>query len=261
MTQAATALTRTAVRILAMERGSVEMGEIEWEWFMSLKGEFEAEGATHQDAAAESSLARAHGLDYLIKIGGCEARNDMNCLIDLGITSIVAPMIETPFAMHKYLSMLPAGHFTHVGVTIETVTAVGNIEAILDTNNGALDCVTIGRTDLAASFGVADVNSLEVTKMVKAVAAAARARGLDVIMGGGINKGTQGMVQQDDELQQLVNYVETRKAVMAMDRFLTEGIILAALHVEEFLLKRRLLRLEEARAVAIRRINEIRDRC
>ena len=76
---------------------------IDFTRFASLKGEFEAEGLTRQDVAAEALFAARNGLDYLVKIGGCEAKSDIFYLADLGITSIVAPMIESGFAMRKYM--------------------------------------------------------------------------------------------------------------------------------------------------------------
>lgn len=87
----------------------------------SLKGEFEAEGLSRDALASEAALAARHGLSYLVKIGGCEAKSDMHFLMLQGIRSIVAPMIESPFAMAKYQEMLPDGAFDKVGVTIETM--------------------------------------------------------------------------------------------------------------------------------------------
>ena len=41
---------------------------------VALKGEFEAEGLSQGSVAAESLFAARHGLPYLVKIGGCEAK-------------------------------------------------------------------------------------------------------------------------------------------------------------------------------------------
>lgn len=127
------------------------MSGIDFSYFISLKGEFEAEGLGRDDLAAESLFAARNGLDYLVKIGGCEAKADINYLMSLGITSVVAPMIETAFAMEKYMEILPADHFKHSSVTIETITAVNNIDSIIEAGT-KLSEITIGRTDLTASF-------------------------------------------------------------------------------------------------------------
>src|SRR5579872_4245370 len=138
---------------------------------VSLKGEFEAEGLSRDSVAAEAAFAARKGLPYLVKIGGCEAKSDMRFLLKQGIRSIVAPMIESAFAMSKYQAMLPDGGFDHIGATIETVDAVQRIEAILDAGEKLTE-VTVGRSDLTASYGGSGVDSRETVSMVKTVARA-----------------------------------------------------------------------------------------
>lgn len=211
---------------------------IDYTVFESLKGEFEAEGLTRVDVAAEAIFAARQGLDYLVKISGAEAKSDVFYLADLGITSLVCPMVETPFAMEKYMEMLPPSAFKHVGVTIETITAVSNIDAILAVGK-ILSEVTIGRTDLTASYKGDSVESERTIDMVKIVARAAKAKGLKVTMGGSVSKHTRELLHKDIELLGLIDYVETRKAVMPAERFLDETALTQALKLEETLLRRR----------------------
>lgn len=202
---------------------------------VSLKGEFEAEGLARDAVAAEAAFAARNGLPYLVKIGGCEAKSDVRFLTQIGVRSLVAPMIESPFAMSKYMDMLPTGAFDHVGVTIETIDAVRRIEEILDAGV-KLGEVTVGRTDLTASFGGTGVDSDETVAMVKTVARAAGKRGLKTTMGGSVNAQTIALLQRDTELRGLINAVETRKCVMPVDRFLEDGALDAAFAVELALL-------------------------
>ena len=203
---------------------------------VSLKGEFEAEGLSRDSVATEALFAAQNGLPYLVKIGGCEAMSDMRFLMAIGVRSIVAPMIESPFAMRKYQAMLPDGAFDHIGVTIETIDAVGRIDDILDAGVKLTE-VTVGRTDLTASFGGSGVDSDETIAMVRAVAQAAAARGLKTTMGGSVNAKTIVLLQQDEELRGLVASVETRKCVMPVARFLEDGALEAAFAIEQALLE------------------------
>jgi citrate lyase beta subunit len=212
--------------------------EINYSLFECLKGEFEAEGLTRQDVAAEALFAARKGLDYLVKISGAEAKSDIYYLADLGVNAIVCPMVETEFAMSKYMEMLPAGAFEHIGVTIETITAVANIESIIRQGK-TLTELTIGRTDLTASWGGKSVEDPRTIEMVKTVAKAGRAAGLKITMGGSISRGTRELLQSDAELRGLINYVETRKAVMPVENFLQEDTLAHALQLEEVLLRRR----------------------
>jgi 4-hydroxy-2-oxoheptanedioate aldolase len=212
--------------------------DIKFDTFARIKGEFEAEGLSRLEVAAEALFASRNGLDYLVKIGGAEAKSDIDYLADLGVASIVCPMIETPFAMKKYMDMLPHGAFHHIGVTIETVTAVGNIDAILDAGTALTD-VTIGRTDLNASYAGAGVDTDETIAMVKTVARSAGLRGLPVTMGGSVSARTRALLEADAELNALIDFVETRKAVMPVQGFLSPGALLEALKLEEVLMRRR----------------------
>lgn len=220
------------------------MNTINFSLIDGLKGEFEAEGLTRDEVSAESLYAARHGLGYLVKIGGCEAKSDIQFLINLGIHSVVAPMIETPFAMQKYMEMLPPDRFEHVSVTIETVTAVKNIEEIIAAGSHLTE-VTIGRTDLSASYGSSDVESERTTEMVKLVAACAKRHGLKVTMGGSINKKTQALLAADAELLALLDYIETRKVVMSIAQFMDPNSLKNALEVEVALLERRGLNAEQ----------------
>jgi 4-hydroxy-2-oxoheptanedioate aldolase len=208
---------------------------IDFSKFTSLKGEFEAEGLPRDSVAAEAAFAARNSLPYLVKIGGCEAKSDMRFLIMQGVRSIVAPMIESAFAMRKYQDMLPIGAFDHVGVTIETADAVKRIEAILDAGE-KLNEVTVGRSDLTASYGGSDVNSDETVAMVKIVARAARERGLPTTIGGSVNAKTIELLRTDHELRDLVTCVETRKCVMTVASFLQPSALEQAFAVEEALL-------------------------
>lgn len=205
---------------------------------IALKGEFEAEGLSRDVLAAEVIYAAANGLPYLVKIGGCEAKSDMRFLIQIGVKRIVAPMIESGFAMKKYMQMLPNGAFDHVGVTIETINAVERIEEILDAGDKLTE-VTVGRTDLTASFDGPGVDCPKTVSMVKAVARAARNRGLQTTMGGAVNGQTRHLLEEDEELRQLVACVETRKCVMHVPDFLQQGALAAAFELETRLLEMR----------------------
>ena len=207
--------------------------------FVSLKGEMEAEGLCQIQVAREAILAAKNQLDYLIKIGGSEAKSNLQYLMDIGVTSVVVPMIETPFAMKKFVKMLSKEHFKHVGVTIETVTAVENIDGILDEGT-ALTELTIGRADLTASYNGDSVESSKTINMVKKVAEKAKNRGLKVTMGGSVSKNTIQTLLSDSELYGLIDYIETRKVVLKVDNFVRAGALEAALAFETLNIDNRL---------------------
>jgi hypothetical protein len=152
--------------------------------------------------------------------------------------------------------MLPSGVFAHVGVTIETTDAVNRIDAILDAGEKLTE-VTVGRSDLTASYGGSDVNSDETIAMVKVVARAARDRGLPTTMGGSINAKTIILLQSDAELRDLISRVETRKCVMKTNVFLRPGALEQAFSVEKILLETQLAIYDDIRGAAVDRVRAL----
>jgi 4-hydroxy-2-oxoheptanedioate aldolase len=232
---------------------------IDFSRFTSLKGEFEAEGLTSVELAGEVVWAARHGLDYLVKIGGCEAKSDIDYLQRIGVRSVVAPMIESGFAMAKYMSMLPEGAFDHIGVTIETYNAVDRIEEILDAGT-KLTAVTIGRSDLTASFGGRSTNSPETLEKTLKVARAAKARGLEVTMGGSVDGATRALLRDGHPLATVIDAVETRKMVMPLASFLLSGTLEDGIEIELELLEMRMRPLKAALDAMTDRCEKIRSR-
>lgn len=95
---------------------------------------------------------------------------------------------------------------------------------------------------------------------MRRVAKTAKRQGLKVTMGGSINKGTASLLASDRELQDLLDYVETRKVVMPIHKFLEEGALTSALNLEAALLERRIKEAEQILKSAIKRKNSITSR-
>lgn len=196
---------------------------------LSARCEFEDEGASFQEAAHLARLAARAGLGIVVKIGGCEAVTDMRQALAVGAGTIVAPMVETPYALSKFLKA--AGRVLdgvrnkpELFINIETRVSVDNFPAMLRLPGiKALTGITIGRCDLVESMGWKKdmVNDPEIARLVVSVCGLAHASGLKCSLGGGIGD------QSIDFLRCLpsgtLDYFETRKTVFAApDEFLAE---------------------------------------
>ena len=73
---------------------------------IDLKAEFEAEGSRMNELMRLKEVASNAGLSIALKIGGAEAITDIFEAQKIGISAIVAPMIESPYALSKYIMAL-----------------------------------------------------------------------------------------------------------------------------------------------------------
>ena len=104
----------------------------------------------------------------------------------VGVSRIVAPMIETPYALSKFLaavnSAFPKDEQEEVdfAVNIETVSAYRCFDEMLTMPEiGILDGIVVGRVDLSGSLGLSrnHINGEEVFGITKELAAKAKSRG------------------------------------------------------------------------------------
>lgn len=189
--------------------------------FTAVRSEFEAEGARYDEMVALKMLGNQAGLDFTLKIGGCEAVSDLRHAQSLNASAIIAPMIETPFALLKYHqatqrifpTSTPRPNFY---INIETTTAVQNQEAIIHVAKMAgMKGVVFGRIDFAKSQGLPRqwVENKTLTQTIKETAQLCQAEGLDFIVGGGIALESIAALKEIDSVH--LSAFETRKISFA----------------------------------------------
>ncbi len=165
---------------------------------IGIKAEFEAEGTRLEEALRLKEIITKAGLDLTIKIGGCEALKDMYDARSIGVTRIVGPMIETPYALKKYLSCanmaFPEDERKEVDflVNIETIYSVRNFDDMLKLPTiDQLKGIVIGRTDMTGSLGLVkeDINVEQVREICDEVLVKARAfrPDMETVIGGGVS--------------------------------------------------------------------------
>ncbi len=197
---------------------------------VGVKAEFEAEGTRLEEALRLKEVITKAGLDLTIKIGGCEALKDFYDARAIGVTHIVGPMIESAYALKKYLGSAriayPKDEVDSVKflVNIETITACDSIEEILNKYDiSGLAGVVIGRVDLTGSLGLVreNVNDENIFQIASRVVAAARAKHLEVVVGGGVSKETIPFLKRFAE-GSIARY-ETRKVIFGCPAALSDG--------------------------------------
>ena len=154
-----------------------------------VKISYEDEGALLNEMITMRYLTAHVGLELSIKIGGCEAKRDIVDCIDIGCDTIVAPMVESSFALKKFFNSLNQyGFVGKKGFNLETINAYKCLDELsLEFNK--LDFVTVGRVDFVGSLNKDRifVNTNEMYNMVENIFQKTREKETKCYLGGAIS--------------------------------------------------------------------------
>jgi hypothetical protein len=194
---------------------------IENHGMVSIKTSFEDEGAMFNEIVRLKQVCNEAKTKVVLKIGGPEAIRDIKESNIIGVKGIVAPMVESPFALHKYIQAInnniPVDVISslQIGVNLETITSVTNVNSILDIDDSnQLYGVTVGRVDLVASMGKDRdyVDSDEVYKLAKRVFIKTKEQGLKACIGGAVSVNSLDFLKKLNS-EGLLDKFETRYAM------------------------------------------------
>jgi hypothetical protein len=188
---------------------------------VSVKAEFEAEGTRVDELLRLVDIARSAGLPLTVKVGGCEAVRDLLEAKQIGVRYVVAPMVETPYALSKYIAAKnmvfdeDEEQDTDFLFNLETITGYENLDAMvaLAAKDRGVHGLVFGRVDFAGSLGQSrdTINTPEITTYVTTAAARAKEAGLDFVMGGAVSSDTLDVIREVAAVH--LTRFETRKIV------------------------------------------------
>lgn len=162
----------------------------------SIKAEFEAEGTRLEEALRLKEIVTKAGLDLTIKIGGCEAIKDMYDARAIGASTIVAPMIESSYALKKYTQAIdfvfPQEERNQIKflINIETILGYNNLIDIINSSGfNFIDGIVLGRSDMIGSMGLSKdkVDSDEIFNIAIDISSEMKKYNKDFVVGGNVS--------------------------------------------------------------------------
>ena len=127
-----------------------------------------------------------------VKIGGAEARQDIRSMLSLDVDCILAPMIESIYALTQFVGAVSEiqqeyNQQVNLAFNLETISATKNLDHLIETNAfSKIDQVTIGRDDLSKSMHLS-IDEEEVMKLVKEVTKKINNQKKRTSLGGGLS--------------------------------------------------------------------------
>jgi hypothetical protein len=192
--------------------------------YLGVKAEFEAEGTRVDELLRLIEIAHRAGVKLAVKIGGCEAIRDLLESKLYGVDYIIAPMIESVYALSKYAEARDKCYNEHDKYktsflfNIETQSAFNIREALAKTATSTkLSGFVFGRVDMTGSMGLSrdSINDQKITDMVKDVATLSKQHGLELVVGGGVSNESISALREIKAIH--LTRFETRKIVFSGD--------------------------------------------
>ena len=193
---------------------------------IGIKSSFEDEGVYFNELIKLKELTTITNLDLNIKIGGCEAISDINNCVALNVNGIVAPMIESEFALSKFIDAakdnLPGILFKKFNfhVNLETKSAYENVSKIFNKQNNYkfLSGVVVGRSDMAKSYDLtkSNVNDIELYKITEDIFKESKKYKLLTTMGGSVTFKSEKFIKKLYD-QKLLDRIETRNIIFDLN--------------------------------------------
>ena len=204
--------TRERMMLDLLRQGRDEYGVV------AVKAEFEAEGTRPDELLRLLELAYRADLGVALKIGGCEAVSDLLAARLYGADYIIAPMVETPYALTKFVAARSKtwgeeAHNARFLFNLETRETLDNLDAMLPLASAHLDGIVFGRVDFTLSCGLerGDINTRDVTDAVLVAAQACVDNDLELVVGGSVAVEAREALREVRQVR--LDRFETRKVV------------------------------------------------
>ena len=182
---------------------------------VGLKAEFEAEGSTYEEVLALKKLGDKNNLPIVLKIGGCGALRDIEEAKKIGVSSIVAPMIESKYALNKFIETVRKVYSEdekiNLYINIETITGFKAIDEIInDKDFNYIKGIVFGRNDLAESMGIGNVEDSRIFEIAEEISK--KIKDKEFVIGGKITENSLSFIKKLP-----ITRFETRKVILDKD--------------------------------------------
>ncbi len=137
---------------------------------VAIKQSLEDEGANFEEIRFLRKITKKYGLKLNVKVGGCEAKNDIYFCQSIKCDGIVVPMVESEYNLTKFIQTVSNEFKGDLYMNLESINGFKNLSKIINTNQfKKIKGVVVGRSDLVGSLKLdkSKVNSKKIFNLVK----------------------------------------------------------------------------------------------
>ncbi len=159
---------------------------------LSLKAGTEWEDMDYTEIEHLYSLGQRE-IPILVKISGPEAKTDLRHLKAIGVTQILGPMIESEYALEKFVTTTLKVYEDSdinptLAINLETIQGYQKLDSIMNNSYFKfIELIVIGRLDLSLSMHIEDVDHPKITAVTQDIVNKVRQAGKHVSVGGFVN--------------------------------------------------------------------------
>jgi len=187
---------------------------------VAIKQSLEDEGASFEDVSSMRKISKKLGLKLNVKVGGCEAKNDIFFCESIASNGIVAPMVESEYALRKFIQTVPSSFKGDLYINLESKNAFKNLDKIINAKEfDKLKGVVVGRSDLAGSFNLSKskVDSNKIFNLLQLKLKKIKNKKKLIKMGGSITTKSKKFIVELFN-KKLIDRVETRNIEMKLNK-------------------------------------------
>lgn len=179
-----------------------------------IKVEFESENFSDIELNQIKKLAYDIDIPLVLKLGGFSSFRDLTKAKELSTDVIIAPMVETSYALQKFIKTYADIFFNDekkpkLYISIETKTAIENIVEILNSPYmERIKGVVFGRGDLADSMNLKNVEDKKILKIAQVIKEKVASYNKTLTIGGGVTKKSLDFLNTISP-----DFTETRKII------------------------------------------------
>ena len=197
---------------------------------IGLRADMSSEICTPEELLCFKELSMRLGLEFTVKIGGCDAITDVFFAKRSDAQNLIAPMCETPYSVEKFVNACKYVYqdlnAINLYINIETATSYNNLDSILSSPYMEnIKGIVLGRDDMAQSFGIPseEINSGRMLELTKNIAQKVSLSGKEFVVGGGIRPKSETFLGKI--YQTYLTKFETRRIIFDGSEILNENFL------------------------------------